>query len=1021
MKITHTLITLLLLAMPFVASAYDFELNGVYYVYTDIHNKDVFVTYKDNNFNSYSVSTITIPESVFYDGTEHAVVGINQEAFRDCVSLQSIYIPDWITSIGTSAFQNCTNLTSVRFSPNANISNSSFQGCTSLKTIVIPEGVTHIGASFEDCTALTSITLPSTLTEMSGRAFRNCTSLKDVYITDIIAWLNASLPHGDSHPLFYAENFYVNGSLLTDLVVPSNVTEIKAHVFYGYKKLKSVVIPGSVTTVYDAAFEGCTSLTTAEINAEVITGKPFNNCTALESISIGSNVKRIGHSFNGCTNLKNVYITDIAAWCGIEFSGQDLTSDHSANPLVYAENLYLNGELVTDLVIPAGTPEVKNFAFINYQGLETVTLAGGTTTIGESAFDNCQNLTTVTIGEGLTDIKSAAFRNCTALTSISFPASLTTLVGGNIFNDCTSLNAIHIKDIAAWCNVDFNNNNPLELAKNLYLNDVLVTDLVIPDGVTTIKPRVFQYCQSITSVSLPEGLTTIKEQVFQHCKNIKSVTVPSSLTTTGTSAFEYCNAIKDVYISDLAAWCNTDFGIYGGKIFPESGGNLYLNNELVTDLVIPESITAIKRYAFWGCTSLTSITIPESVVSVESEAFLHAKSISIVDVKATMPPTNQWSNFSTTTYDNAKLIVPVECVDAYKAANGWNSFKNIEEYKEVYTLTLIADEEHGTVSGGGTYAKGEQVTITATPNEGYHFVQWSDGVTENPRTITVEQHTTLTAEFLLTTYDLTLDVNNATMGTVTGSGTYRENETVTIEAVANEGYHFVEWSDGNTENPRTLTMTEDMNLTARFILTTFELTLRANDETLGSVMGTSGTYKKNEETSVIAIPKGGVTFVEWSDGNTENPRTLTMTANMNLIALFTTPSNTVTATVNNAVLGTVSQSVVLTATPIYNGAYFSKWSDGNTENPRTIIPDEDMTITAEFILPTDLESVNGDAIGVTAQNREIIISGAAHDTPVAVYTTSGTQVYRGTDHRIALTNEGIYFVRIAGNTHKVVL
>ena len=153
--------------------------------------------------------------------------------------------------------------------------------------------------------------------------------------------------------------------------------------------------------------------------------------------------------------------------------------------------------------------------------------------------------------------------------------------------------------MAAWCNISFHQySHPLSGGNDLYLNGELVTELVIPDGVTDIGDYAFAG-SGITSVTIPDSVTNIGNSAFSWCRNLTSVTIPDSLTNIENSAFEFCNNLTSVYITDMEAWCNISFASYDANPLYNAKG-LYLNGELITELVIPDSITDIGDYAFGG-------------------------------------------------------------------------------------------------------------------------------------------------------------------------------------------------------------------------------------------------------------------------------------------------------------------------------------------------------------------------------------------------------------------------------------
>ena len=181
-----------------------------------------------------------------------------------------------------------------------------------------------------------------------------------------------------------------------------------------------------------------------------------------------------------------------------------------------------------------------------------------------------------------------------------------------------------------------------------------------------------------------------------------------------------------------------------------------------------------------------------------------------------------------------------------------------------------------------TYCEGAQ--ITAIPNYGYHFVQWSDGNTDNPRTFTLTQDTVFSAEFAPNQYAITTTSSQNERGTTQGDATVNYLEHTTISATANYGYHFAQWSDGNTDNPRTVQVTENKTYTAYFAKNTYSITKNCNSEQ-GYINGVSSA-KYLDQVTLTAIPNYGYHFTKWSDGIKDNPRTFTLTQDTTFTAEF---------------------------------------------------------------------------------------------------------------------------------------
>ena len=232
-----------------------------------------------------------------------------------------------------------------------------------------------------------------------------------------------------------------------------------------------------------------------------------------------------------------------------------------------------------------------------------------------------------------------------------------------------------------------------------------------------------------------------------------------------------------------------------------------------------------------------------------------------------------------------------------------------EQGTTYYTIqTNVSPQGAGTVTGSGTHPAGSTVTLEAIPNNGYAFDHWQDGSQTNPRTITVNGDATYTAFFTQNTYTINTSVTPQGSGTVSGAGTYHYGDTPTLTADPNEDYTFAHWQDGNTQNPRTITVTGNATYTATFNeVTTTYYTVSANvsPSGAGTVSGT-GTFPEGTTITLNATANNGYSFDQWDDGSTQNPRTVTVTGNITYTAYFNRLQYTITANVSPANSGTVT-------------------------------------------------------------------------------------------------------------------
>ena len=321
-----------------------------------------------------------------------------------------VVIPDGVTSIGSWAFR----------------------GCSKLRSVTIPDSVTSIGVeAFYGCSSLTGVTIPDSVTSIGGGAFRDCKSLASVTIPDSVTSIGSGAFLGCNALPTDSNGFIIVGGLLVAfrgtealVTIPDSVTSIGDGAFEGCKGLTSVVIPGSVTVIGKGALRSCENLTELMIPEGVvrISSEAFAYCKSLTSVTIPASLASIeGDSYWGafyeCKELKKVHVNDLGSWCRISFGGA------TSNPLYYAGNLYVNGKLEKELVIPDGIERLGNYAFYGCS-ISSLTVPKGVTSIGDWTFSYCSSLQKMSILEESVEFGYGVFADCPKLERISLPKEI---------------------------------------------------------------------------------------------------------------------------------------------------------------------------------------------------------------------------------------------------------------------------------------------------------------------------------------------------------------------------------------------------------------------------------------------------------------------------------------------------------------------------------------------------------------------------------------------------------------------
>ena len=467
-----------------------------------------------------------------------------------------------------------------------------------------------------------------------------------------------------------------------------------------------------------------------------------------------------------------------------------------------------------------------------------------------------------------------------------------------------------------------------------YIHKESIKEIVLGDSVTSIGKNAFRDCTNLTSVTIGNSITSIEDRAFKECSSLTSIEIPKSVTSIGTAVFINCSNLTSI--------------VWKARTMSSSGTIFSEIDEQITSFVFGDEVEEIPSMCCADMSNLISISIPNSVISIGDGAFNGCYSLGNIYVYW-IEPINISGIFDSETHNSANLHVPCRAVPAYRAAEGWKDFNNIVGM-DCATYAITWQNYDGSILATDSVLENELPQYTesnptkpATAEYTYTFAGWT------PEVVPVTEDAIYTAKFdstmIIYNVDVTIPDSIKGQGSVTVEGSTTFGDTITITPVPENGWYFVEWSDGNTDNPREIIVTgdtviypifaqcEEIIVTFSEVITkgesyefagmslmqrgtymdttvlangcdsitvlklnvvkakTFNLRVVVNDETMGTVEG-AGTFTQGQEVTITAIPASSkYVFVRWYNEDEDinvydNPYTFTLNRNLQIRAVF---------------------------------------------------------------------------------------------------------------------------------------
>ena len=609
-----------------------------------------------NAFNTIPVQTLYVGRNLKLDEESY-----NFAFFSNMNSLRSVSFGDKVTSVPRYAFACCRYLSDITFSNSIKeIGFSAFLGCKSLKSLVLPANLSSMGdGAFDDCPSVSYLQIPGSLEVIPEKAFFNCSSIEEI-------------------------------------VIPSNMRSVRGLAFGNCKKLKHVVFECNADSVGLELYQNCFSQCNIDsvFIGRTIVSSPFVNMKSLSSVIIDDGVSSVCDNFcKGCEKLKEIHFPAGIKWIGKSaFEGSGLVSvDVPDNVTIVYQNAFKGCKQLTNATIGKGVLEIGENTFSGCDSLKTLVLEDGNaplsifgygafkTTVNlqtlhlgrelkqTEVFRDTKNLASVTIGDSVSVIKPETFHGCKALKIVVFGKSLRNIgwkaftssglealdipdwvetIGMGAFWDCSQLASVHLPS------------NLKSISQNLFVSCSKLTAINIPDSVEIIEDNAFYNCILLEEVNGMENLKELGIGVFCNCTNLTRISLPTSLESLGWACFAGCI--------------------------------------LLDSIVIPDKVGTLPQNCFEDCTSLSSIVLGENMNNIEYSGINNCLALKAITILNPVPPYLDY-RLDREVAKEAVLVVPNNCIDAYKNHGYWKHFYHMMEVDEFNSISPVEVTKGGVV------------------------------------------------------------------------------------------------------------------------------------------------------------------------------------------------------------------------------------------------------------------------------------------------------------------------------------